>query len=148
LDAYELPREIEKLDPGHIAVDIYNTGVIVFDSAVLITALAVLVVAAAHGAPPPVGSPMDIDSSTPPVHVVSPWGNQGSLINGIESNLYLSLKSKTVIDYNRLLFHSGTLSPGASIRGLLFFKTRKSDWDSLKLKIRLQPQPVLPGEDI
>jgi hypothetical protein len=110
----ELPREFESLDLKAVAVNTYNVAAIVVISAALLVTIVGLS-ALAHGAPSGSISDMTGDSKF------------GDLF------LFSAVKPATPIDYNGLLFHPGTLQPGESARGLLFFKARGVDWTGLRL---------------
>lgn len=122
----DLPREFAGLDPKALAANTYNVTAVVVGTAVLIgSVLGLCILAGQEHQPFAPGTGPDT------THIGGAGGD------GLFGDVFNPVRVDTPVDYNGLLFSPGTLAPGETARGLLFFKARGVDWTGLRLRAAL-----------
>ena len=113
-----LPRAFEKLNPKALAANVYNTGAVVVGSMAVVVTVAGTLWAECQ----------DNRNFLQFPYVL------GDMLKSFDGDVYNAASKTTSLEYAGLLWSAPTLPPGASARGILFFRTKTPDWEALRLK--------------
>jgi hypothetical protein len=56
------------------------------------------------------------------------------MLKSFDGDVYNAASKTTSLEYAGLLWSGPTVAPGASARGILFFRKKAPDWEALRLK--------------
>jgi hypothetical protein len=114
-----LPRVFEELNPKALAANVYNTGAVVVGAAAVVVTVAGTLWAEIQDNRNDLQFPYVLDD----------------MFKAFDGDVYNAANKTTSLDYGSLLWSGPTVAPGASARGILFFRKKAPDWEALRLRV-------------
>jgi hypothetical protein len=118
-----LPQMFQALNPKALAANVYNTGAVVVGSVAVVVTVAGTLWAEANDGRNVLQFPYILDD----------------MLKSFDGDVYNAASKTTTLEYSGLLWSGPTVAPGASARGILFFRKKAPDWEALRLKASLPP---------